>query len=115
MACGMPVSQLTPLRRNGAEYRWVIFRPGHASSVHIPQEVVTHPDVIDAAVPVESGDEIRQVQSTADRSGFVVTRGADRSAAIRLSDWACNRISVVYTDGSTRPALAIDSFLEVRK
>jgi hypothetical protein len=115
MACGMPVSQLTPLCRNGAEYRWVIFRPGHASSVHLPREVVSHPDMIDAAVLVESGDEIHQVQTTADRSGFVVTRGDDRNAAIRLSDWACSRISVAYTDGSTGPALAIDSFLEVRK
>jgi hypothetical protein len=61
---------------------------------------------------VKSGDEIRPVRTTADRAGFVVTRGRTRAGAVELADRACSRISITYSDGSAGCALPLGALVE---
>lgn len=100
MACGLPPTTLRPQTRRGAEYRFLQFPPGRVSHVRIDPEVAAHPDILDVAVTLAPGESASALQTTADRSGFVVTLGEDGPSATAVADWACRRIVVRYADGS---------------
>jgi biotin carboxylase len=114
MACGQAPLKFRPLRRAGADYRFLIFPPGHLREIHIGAEVQRHARVIDVDVTVKHGDEIFPIHTTSNRSGFVVTRGDDRAQAVNLADWACGQIRVSYDDGSTSTAVPLSAFEEVQ-
>jgi biotin carboxylase len=112
MACGDDLCQFRPLRRSGADYRFLIFPPGKACHFEIPDAVRRCPEVLDVEILLKPGDDIHGVRTTTDRAGFVVTRGRDRASAVEVADWACKQISVTYEDGSVSSALPMTAFQE---
>lgn len=107
IACGGNPSNFLPVRRQGADYRFIIFPPGRVASVCIPEEVFRHPGILDVGVTVQAGDEIQAVRSTSDRAGFVVTTARDAAEAAELADWACERIAVQYETGEVSCAMSL--------
>jgi biotin carboxylase len=100
MACGMPPTQLSPFAKRGSDYRFLVFPPGKMREVIIPDRVKSHKNILDVEVTLLSGEDVRPLRSTAERTGFVVAVAEDRQAAIEWADWACSQIVVEYDDGS---------------
>jgi biotin carboxylase len=100
MACGQPPRRRAPIRRLAAEYRFLVFPPGRVAAWSLPDAIRRHPSIIDADLTVAPGDEIRPLQTTAQRAGFVVAAGEGRREACRTADWACGQIEMTYSDGS---------------
>ncbi len=113
MACGLPPSQLTPVSRKGADYRFLVFAPGVVRSVHIPESLVDNDHVIDAGVTVQAGDTIRPLQSTSERVGFLVTTGETLEEAVERADRGCRERSIGYADAVTRHAVELLEFREL--
>jgi biotin carboxylase len=107
MACGLPPSKLRPERRLGADYRFLVLQPGKLSSIVVPAAVQGHPRILDIATMIEPGDEVGELRTTAERSGFLVAVGADRAQASQLADWACERITATYADGRAAPVCSL--------
>ena len=95
---GMP-KQFRPLFRKGADYHFLVLKPGKVAEVYIPEEVKNHPAILDVGVTVAPGEEILPVRTTSERAGFIVTTGRDALEAAALADWACKKIIIRYADG----------------
>jgi biotin carboxylase len=109
MACGMAPSQFRPTARRGADYRFLIFPPGKLAGVTIPDSVKSHKNILDVAVTLQPGEEIRPLRTTSERAGFVVSVADDYGAAVDLADWACLQSTVTYDDGSVdHPCTLLD-------
>src|SRR5205814_1288343 len=102
--CGDPPVHFRPLRRAGADYRFLIFPPGRVTAVDFPPDIRANLDILDAELLLSPLDHVKPLQTTSDRSGFVVSRGRDRAAAVAAANFASQRITVTYEDGSwSRP------------
>jgi biotin carboxylase len=99
LACGLDPTSAQPAEGGGADYRFLMFDPGRVAAVAVPREVVDEPRIADVAVTIGRGDVVRTVRTTGDRQGFVVALGDDRNEAVKIADWACERITVTYDDG----------------
>ena len=110
MACGMPPTQFLPSTKRGADYRFLIFPPGKLEGVTIPDTVRCHKGILDVAVTLHPGEEVRRLRTTSERAGFAVTVACDRQASVELADWACGQISVTYDDGTIACAYTLLDF-----
>jgi len=105
IACGIAPERFAPIARRGGDFRFLTFPAGTLAEGIIPEEVRAHPNVLDVDLLVAPGGALRDVQTGADRAGFVVTVGETREDAVRTADWATSRIRVRYADGEVRQAL----------
>jgi hypothetical protein len=112
MACGLAPTQFVPLEKKGADYRFLILPPGKLAEITISDELRSHPNILDVDLTLQPGDEVRQLQTTSERAGFVVTKTIDRQSAVDVADWACRQISVSYDDGSVGHAYPLAEFQE---
>jgi biotin carboxylase len=110
MACGEAPIQFQPVRRWGADYRFLIFPPGRVRTFEVAEQVRQHADVIDVDVTLKDGDDILPLHTTSNRAGFVVTVGRDLRTAVDLADWARGQVTVSYEDGSISCALPLSAF-----
>jgi formate-dependent phosphoribosylglycinamide formyltransferase (GAR transformylase) len=108
IACGLPPARFRPVRRGGAEYRFLILPPGPVDEVMIPDEVVGHPGILDAGATLARSSVVSSLRSTADRAGFVVALAETSESAVELGDWACGRISVRYDNGKVAAPLLFE-------
>lgn len=92
--CGVPMGDLTPRRRRGCVYRFLMPPPGRVAAVTGLDRVRRTPDILDADVLVGPGDTVVRVAIGTDRSGFVIAGGPDREAADRLSRWGEDTIRI---------------------
>lgn len=113
MSCGMPPSQMEPIYRRGADYRFLVFAPGIVQRIEIPEWLTTDTAVLDVGVTVQPGDEIRPLRSTSERAGFLVATGETLHEAVDLADRGCREISIDYVDGTTRHATQLVEFREL--
>ncbi|HEX6163008.1 MAG TPA: ATP-grasp domain-containing protein [Vicinamibacterales bacterium] len=81
-------SNLLPATQQGCSYRFLTPSPGHLRAVAGVEEVARWPGVLDCAVTVAPGQEIRRVRVGADRAGFVIAAGRSRADAVALADRA---------------------------
>jgi biotin carboxylase len=72
----------------GCVYRFLTPAPGELRGVEGLEDVATWPGVLDCAVTVGAGQEIKPVRVGADRAGFVIAGGETRADAERLADRA---------------------------
>lgn len=114
LACGEPPRQLRPTYRRGGEYRFLAFSPGVIDEAIVPDDVREHPLVCDAEILGAKGAALRDVQTGADRAGFVVTFGETRDEAVEVADWAMGRMAVRYEDGEVRPPRPLAEIGELR-
>jgi hypothetical protein len=63
-------------------YHFLTPQPGALASISGLDQVLARPEVLDAGIYLEPGQEIRPVRVGGDRAGFVVTGGAEREAAL---------------------------------
>lgn len=105
MACGLAPERFRPTARRGADYRFLSFPAGTLAEALIPEEVRAHPNVLDVDLLVAPGGTLREIQTGADRAGFIATIGETRDEAVRVADWAASRVRVRYADGEVRGAL----------
>jgi biotin carboxylase len=112
MACGTSPSQFHPSSRRGADYRFLIFPSGVVEGTHVPDSVVGS-GVLDAGLTVAAGDEIRSLQTTSERAGFLVTTGETLEQAAERADRGCREISIHYKDGSSHHAAELAEFQEL--
>jgi biotin carboxylase/SAM-dependent methyltransferase len=98
MACGLSPQRFHPLRRLGADYRFLVFPPGRFKAFAIPEDTFNHPSVLDLGVTLSSGDIVSPVRSTSDRAGFLVTLGSSREDAAGLADQLVASVQVEYFD-----------------
>jgi len=110
ICCGIAPTQFSPTASRAADYRFLIFPPGKLAQVRIPDSVRSHKDILDVGVTLEPGEDIRSLQSTSERAGFVISLSEDYQAAVDLADWACGEISVEYDDGSFAHAYQLKDF-----
>jgi biotin carboxylase len=113
MACGMPPSQFNAIERRGADYRFLVFTPGIAEKVHIPQTLADDPSVLDVGVTLQAGDEIRELRTTAERAGFLVSLADTLDEAVDRANRGCRDISIEYADGATGHARELHEFREL--
>jgi biotin carboxylase len=93
---GDPPHNLVPAAARGCCYRFLTPGPGTLRSVNGVETVATWPGVLDCAVTVAGGQEIRPVRVGSDRAGFVITGAETRAGAERLADAAEQEIRFVY-------------------
>ena len=115
MACGMAPTQFTPIRSQGADYRFLVFEPGVVQSVYVPENFSTTESIIDAGITVQPGQTISPLHSTSDRAGFLVATGATLEEAIACADRSCRQISLRYHDGTVHCAMELASFQEMAR
>jgi biotin carboxylase len=96
IAVGDAPRNLVPLRRRGCVYRFLTPVPGRLTGVIGLDAVQKWPGILDSAVFVGPGDEVKLVRAGADRSGFVIAGGETREAAIALADAAERAIRFQY-------------------
>ena len=108
MACGIPPERFRPTRKLGADYRFVILRPGRIRQVEIPAALRHRPDILDLDITLGPGDSVQPLRTTSQRAGFLVCTGPDARSAATLADWACQQIQVTYDDGSQAPPCSIE-------
>jgi len=113
MACGMPPVQFPPTSRRGADYRFLVFPPGVAQRIEIPEALLDDSGVLDVGVTVQPGDEIRPLRSTSERAGFLVAVGDTLQGAVERADRGCREILLRYADGTTRHAAELVEFREL--
>ncbi|MGP0021564.1 MAG: ATP-grasp domain-containing protein [Candidatus Sulfotelmatobacter sp.] len=113
MACGMPPSQIAPVIRRGADYRFLVFPPGVVQAIGILDTLEPDGSVLDFGVTVEPGDEIRPLRSTSERAGFLVAVGETLPEAVERADRGCREILIRYADGTTRHAAELVEFREL--
>jgi formate-dependent phosphoribosylglycinamide formyltransferase (GAR transformylase)/SAM-dependent methyltransferase len=101
MACGREPLRRSPRTSKGAEYRFLVMRPGKLTSSLIPPVVKESPQILDAAVTLSDGTVISPgpVRSTSDRHGFIVAIADSREQAKSVADWASTKIQLEYSDG----------------
>lgn len=115
IACGMAPTQFTPIRSQGADYRFLVFEPGVVESIDIPENVSASESIIDAGITVQPGQTISPLHSTSDRAGFLVATGATLEEAVACADRDCRQISLRYTDGTVHRAMELASFQEMAR
>ena len=79
---------LMPTAEHGCSYRFLTPAPGRLRAVAGVEEVARWQGVLDCAVTVTPGQEIRRVRVGADRAGFVIAAGPSRADAVALADRA---------------------------
>ena len=113
MACGVAPAQFLPVQRRGADYRFLVFAPGVAGKINIPQKLVNDPNVLDVGTTLREGDEIRELRTTAERAGFLVSLGDTLEQAVERADEGCREISIEYADGMIGHARELHEFREL--
>jgi len=113
MACGIAPTQFTPTSRRGADYRFLVFPPGVVHGIGIRETLVADSSVLDVAVTVQPGDEIRPLRSTSERAGFLVAVGETLQEAVERAGRGCREILIRYADGTTRHAAELEEFREL--
>ena len=113
MACGMPPVNFASTSRRGADYRFLVFPPGVAQEIDIPETLLADGRVLDVGVTVQPGEEIRALRSTSDRAGFLVAVGESLREAVEHADRGCREISIRYADGTSRHAAELVEFREL--
>ena len=79
---------LVPNAEQGCSYRFLTPPPGYLRGIAGVEDVAGWPGVLDCAVTVTAGQEIKRVRVGADRAGFVIAAGASRADAVALADRA---------------------------
>lgn len=100
LSCGIQNPLVSDLPKKGADYRFVIFPPGKVDRVAIDPKIHGMHGVYDVVVTAKEGDTIRNLRTTSDRSGAIVTFGVDKADAVDIANRASKLITVFYTDGS---------------
>jgi len=113
MACGVAPAQFLPVQRRGADYRFLVFAPGVAGKISIPQKLVNDPNVLDVGTTLREGDQIRELRTTAERAGFLVSLGDTLEQAVERADEGCREISIEYADGMIGHARELHKFREL--
>lgn len=114
MACGMAPTQFFPSLKRGADYRFLVFPPGEVTEIRLPDQVKSHPNVLDVAITLQPGETVLPLRTTSDRAGFVVTVADDGKTATDLANWASCQISLSYRDASIAYANPLTSFEELK-
>jgi biotin carboxylase len=113
MACGITPGQFDPVERRAADYRFLVFAPGVVERIDIPQAFQKDPHVLDIGVTLKPGDEIRELRTTAERAGFLVSLGDNLEEAVERADRACREVSICYADGRAGHARELHEFREL--
>ena len=105
IACGIKPT-IDPLKKmKGADYRFIIFEPGEIEAIEVSDEIKKHKGIYDLVVQVKAGDRLKELRTTSQRCGAVITFGDHLEEAAKLADWACNNIHVSYKGGKKSKAL----------
>lgn len=96
VALGDPPVNLVPSRARGCVYRFFAPPPGRLAEVRGVDEVRTWAGVLDCAVTIEPGHEIRPLKAVTDRAGFLITGADTREEALAVADHVEQHITFVY-------------------
>lgn len=82
---GRPV-EISKIEKNGCCYRF--FNPPHGilKAVRNVDQAMKLDGVVDLGIVKQIGDEVGNLENSLHRAGFVVTKGRDRAAAIKIAD-----------------------------
>lgn len=97
IALGEEPHHREPLYFKGATYHFLTPRPGIILSISGVQEVAQWDNVLDVDVLLQPGDEVRNVQTGGDRSGYIITGGENQAMAYTLALQAENHIRIQTT------------------
>lgn len=78
----------------GVAIRYFTPKPGKVVSIE-NTEALNRPDVYDAEIYVKSGDEVREVKSSLDRSGHVIVTAATPQVAIETAEGLIESVKIV--------------------
>jgi biotin carboxylase len=96
VALGESPESLATVRARGCVYRFFSPRPGRLAAVHGVDEVRQWPNVLDCAVTLGPGQEVRPLRAVTDRAGFLIAGGETREAALALADRVVQHVRFVY-------------------
>lgn len=96
-----------PPVRCGAATRFLSAEPGTVTAIDGLEETAAHPGVLDVALEVEVGDEVKSLEDNYDRIGQLLTTGPDAAAAVELCDRLLTSVTVTTT-ATSAPAPAED-------
>ena len=105
IACGTKPT-IDPFKKNkGADYRFIIFEPGEIEAIEVSDEIKKHKGVYDLVVHVKAGDWVKELRTTSQRCGAVITFCDHLEEAAKLADWVCDNIHITYKGGKKSKAL----------
>jgi biotin carboxylase len=84
----------TPKYSKGAAISYITARPGLVTDISGTDAAAAMLGVVRLEVDVKVGDEVRPIESSLDRPGFVVAEGSDALEAERRASAAARRISI---------------------
>ena len=110
MACGEPPHNVVPQERRGGDFRFIVLPPGRICCARIPEEIRSDGRILDAAITVTPGQEVRELRTASERAGFVVAAGNDREDAVRIADFALEHITAEYEGGAVKHPYPLSYF-----
>ena len=100
MACQIESNNFEPVKKEGAIYRFLVFKQGKIKNITVDDSILNNPNILDFELEIQKGDTIPLLKNTSARSGFVISLGKTYSDAFELANETCNKISIEYENGT---------------
>ena len=86
---------ITPKLHKGSAVRFIAPSPGTVKRISGVEYAKTIPDVKEVRLSITEGDEVKEIESSLDRSGYVIAQSADARSAIERCESAINSIKII--------------------
>lgn len=86
---------ITPQYHKGSAIRFLVPEAGVVSEIKGVDKALSIPGVKDAYVSVSVGDCVKEIESSIDRSGYVIAQGDDLHSAIECCELALNTVEII--------------------
>lgn len=90
--------EIKPKIKKGSAIRFLTPEPGYIKNLSGIEDAKHSPGVKDVEVPLKIGDIVTNINSSIDRSGYVITQGKDASDAISKCEEAIQKIKIITDD-----------------
>lgn len=94
VALGVEPNLNTVEDKHGVAIRYFTPKPGVVKAIE-NEAALNRPDVYDAEIYVQTGDEVREVKSSLDRSGHVIVTAANPQEAIDVAERLINDVKII--------------------
>lgn len=95
---GQQPQHMEPLYERACNYHFIVLPPGKIRSISGLEEIRSQPDVLDCALFVHDGEQIKPTATGLDRSGFIIVGGTSPEQVLARSRELEHLLKVEYED-----------------
>lgn len=96
ICCGDEPVNISPVQQRGCNYHFITLAPGTVKRVTGMDEILNHPDVLDAELFAKPGTTVVPVTVGTERSGFIIVGGETAEAALKTGYALEQKLTVTY-------------------